>query len=51
MKWKHEFPFHASNPALDSENETMIEVSDRIALRFDPIRSWSDAAGESLLSE
>src|SRR4029077_4012020 len=29
------------NPALDSMDETMIHVSDRSVVRFDPIRSWS----------
>ena len=36
-----ELPFHAVNPALDSMDETMIHVSDRSVVRFDPIRSWS----------
>jgi phospholipid transport system substrate-binding protein len=37
-------PVLCVNPALDTENETVLPASDRIALRFDSIRSWSRTA-------
>jgi hypothetical protein len=35
---KTELPFSCVNPALDSRHETMIHVSERRAVRFNPIR-------------
>jgi phospholipid transport system substrate-binding protein len=41
-------PGSGVDPALDANNDTMIPVSDGIALRFDPIGSWSKTAGAGL---
>ena len=40
MKWKQSFHFMRESCSR-FHDETMIHVSDRSVVRFDPIRSWS----------